>query len=44
MTESVQKTAAPAAADVVAATGDDAALANQAAQGDQDAFARIMRR
>ena len=33
-----------AAADVVAATGDDAALASRAAQGDQDAFARIMRR
>ena len=44
MSDSVQHIAALAAADVVAATGDDAALANQAAQGDQDAFARIMRR
>jgi RNA polymerase sigma-70 factor (ECF subfamily) len=42
--ESIQKVAAPAAADVVAASGDDAALASLAAQGDQDAFARIMRR
>jgi RNA polymerase sigma-70 factor (ECF subfamily) len=39
-----QQVAALAAADVVAATGDDAALASRAAQGDQDAFARIMRR
>jgi len=44
VSDSVQHIAALAAADVVAATGDDAALANQAAQGDQDAFARIMRR
>lgn len=36
--------AALAAADVAAASGDDAALAALAAQGDQDAFARIMRR
>jgi RNA polymerase sigma-70 factor, ECF subfamily len=42
--ESIQNVAALAAADVVAATGDDAALASLAAQGDQDAFARIMRR
>jgi RNA polymerase sigma-70 factor (ECF subfamily) len=42
--ESLQNVAALAAADVVAATGDDAALASRAAQGDQDAFARIMRR
>ena len=44
MSESLQHAAALAAADVVAATGDDAALASRAAQGDQDAFARIMRR
>jgi RNA polymerase sigma-70 factor (ECF subfamily) len=43
VSESLQQTAALAAADVVAATGD-AALASLAAQGDQDAFARIMRR
>ena len=42
--ESLRNVAALAAADVVAATGDDAALASLAAQGDQDAFARIMRR
>src|SRR5262245_8629646 len=42
--ESIRNVAAVAAADVVAASGDDAALASQAAQGDQDAFARIMRR
>jgi RNA polymerase sigma-70 factor (ECF subfamily) len=42
--ESIQNVAALAAADVVAAAGDDAALASRAAQGDQDAFARIMRR
>ena len=42
--ESIQSVAALAAADVVAASGDDAALASRAAQGDQDAFARIMRR
>jgi RNA polymerase sigma-70 factor (ECF subfamily) len=42
--ESTQHAAALAAADVVAATADDAALASLAAQGDQDAFARIMRR
>jgi RNA polymerase sigma-70 factor (ECF subfamily) len=42
--ESLQNVAALAAADVVAAAGDDAALASRAAQGDQDAFARIMRR
>ena len=42
--ETLQHAAALAAADVVAATGDDAALASRAAQGDQDAFARIMRR
>ena len=40
----MQHAAALAAADVVAATGDDAALASRAAQGDQDAFSRIMRR
>jgi RNA polymerase sigma-70 factor (ECF subfamily) len=44
VSESSQQIAALAAADVVAATGDDAALAGLAAQGDQDAFARIMRR
>jgi RNA polymerase sigma-70 factor, ECF subfamily len=44
VSESLQNAAALAAADVVAAAGDDAALANLAAQGDQDAFARIMRR
>ena len=44
MSEPVQQIAALAATDVVAATGDDAALASLAAQGDQDAFARIMRR
>jgi len=44
VSESSQQIAALAAADVVAATGDDAALAALAAQGDQDAFARIMRR
>jgi RNA polymerase sigma-70 factor (ECF subfamily) len=42
--ESIHNVAALAAADVVAATGDDAALASRAAQGDQDAFAQIMRR
>jgi RNA polymerase sigma-70 factor (ECF subfamily) len=42
--ESIQNVAALAAADVVAAAGDDAGLASRAAQGDQDAFARIMRR
>ena len=36
--------AALAAADVVAAEGDDAVLASRAAQGDHDAFASIMRR
>jgi RNA polymerase sigma-70 factor, ECF subfamily len=40
----MQNAAALAAADVVAAGGDDAALASRAAQGDQTAFARIMRR
>jgi RNA polymerase sigma-70 factor (ECF subfamily) len=44
LSESIQNAAALAAADVVAASGDDAALARLAAQGDQDAFARIMRR
>ncbi|HKQ14924.1 MAG TPA: RNA polymerase sigma factor [Steroidobacteraceae bacterium] len=44
MSERIQHIAALAAADVVAAAGDDAALASLAAQGDQDAFARIMRR
>jgi RNA polymerase sigma-70 factor, ECF subfamily len=44
VSESLQHAAALAAADVVAAAGDDAALASLAAQGDQDAFARIMRR
>lgn len=44
MSESLQHAAALAAADVVAAAGDDAALASRAAQGDQDAFAQIMRR
>jgi RNA polymerase sigma-70 factor (ECF subfamily) len=44
LSESLQNAPALAAADVVAAAGDDAALANLAAQGDQDAFARIMRR
>ena len=44
MSESIQNAAALAAVDVVAASGDDAALARLAAQGDQDAFARIMRR
>jgi RNA polymerase sigma factor (sigma-70 family) len=42
--EVIQGVAALAAADVVAAAGDDAALASLAAHGDQDAFARIMRR
>jgi RNA polymerase sigma-70 factor, ECF subfamily len=42
--ESISNVAALAAADVVAAAGDDAALASLAAQGDHDAFARIMRR
>jgi RNA polymerase sigma-70 factor (ECF subfamily) len=42
--EPLRNVAALAAADVVAAAGDDAALASLAAQGDQDAFARIMRR
>jgi RNA polymerase sigma-70 factor, ECF subfamily len=42
--DSIQHAAALAAADVVAATADDAALASLAAQGDQTAFARIMRR
>jgi RNA polymerase sigma-70 factor (ECF subfamily) len=41
--ESIRNVAAVAAADVAAA-GDDAVLASRAAQGDQDAFARIMRR
>jgi RNA polymerase sigma-70 factor, ECF subfamily len=44
LSESIHNAAALAAADVVAAAGDDAALASLAAQGDQDAFARIMRR
>jgi RNA polymerase sigma-70 factor (ECF subfamily) len=44
VSESSQQIAALAAADVVAAAVDDAALASLAAQGDQDAFARIMRR
>jgi RNA polymerase sigma-70 factor, ECF subfamily len=44
VSESSQQIAALAAADVVAAAGDDAALASLAAQGDQNAFARIMRR
>jgi RNA polymerase sigma-70 factor (ECF subfamily) len=42
--ESIGNVAALAAADVAAADGDDSALATRAAQGDQDAFARIMRR
>ena len=42
--ESIQNVAALAAADVVAAAGDDAVLVSRAAQGDQDAFAQIMRR
>jgi RNA polymerase sigma-70 factor, ECF subfamily len=42
--ESIQDAAALAAADVVAAAGDDVSLANRAAQGDHAAFARIMRR
>lgn len=42
--ESLQHAAALAAADVVAPAGDDVALANRAAQGDQAAFSRIMRR
>lgn len=42
--ESIRNVAALAAADVVAACGDDAALAALAAQGDHDSFARIMRR
>jgi RNA polymerase sigma-70 factor, ECF subfamily len=44
VSERIQHIAALAAADVVAAAGDDAALASLAAQGDHDAFARIMRR
>jgi RNA polymerase sigma-70 factor (ECF subfamily) len=44
VSEYFQNAAALAAADVVAAAGDDAALASRAAQGDHDAFARIMRR
>ena len=44
MSESLQHVATLAAADVVAAAGDDAALASRAARGDHDAFARIMRR
>jgi RNA polymerase sigma-70 factor, ECF subfamily len=44
LSESIHNAAALAAADVVAAADDDAALASLAAQGDQDAFARIMRR
>ena len=44
MSETLQQLAALAAADVVAAAGDDSELASLAAQGDQDAFARIMRR
>jgi RNA polymerase sigma-70 factor (ECF subfamily) len=42
--ESIRNVTALASADVVAANGDDSALASRAAQGDQDAFARIMRR
>ena len=42
--ESMQHAAALAAADVVAAAGDDVSLASRAAQGDQAAFSRIMRR
>ncbi|HEY7643357.1 MAG TPA: RNA polymerase sigma factor [Steroidobacteraceae bacterium] len=42
--ESMQNVAALAAADVVAAAGDDSELASRAAQGDQAAFAHIMRR
>jgi RNA polymerase sigma-70 factor (ECF subfamily) len=42
--ESIANVAALAAADVVAANGDDSVLASRAAQGDQDAFAKIMRR
>jgi len=42
--ESIRNAAGLAAADVVAANSDDAALASLAAQGDHDAFARIMRR
>jgi RNA polymerase sigma-70 factor, ECF subfamily len=42
--ESTRNVAARAAADIVAANGDDSALASRAAQGEQDAFARIMRR
>jgi RNA polymerase sigma-70 factor (ECF subfamily) len=42
--ESMQHAAARAAADIVAAVGDDVSLASRAAQGDQAAFSRIMRR
>ena len=42
--QSIHHAAALAAADVVAATADDAALAALAAQGDHNAFTRIMRR
>jgi RNA polymerase sigma-70 factor (ECF subfamily) len=42
--ESMQHAAALAAADVVAAAGDDVSLASRAAQGDHAAFSRIMRR
>jgi RNA polymerase sigma-70 factor (ECF subfamily) len=42
--ESIRNVAALVAADVVAAPGVDAALVSRAAQGDQDAFAQIMRR
>ena len=42
--DSMQHAAALAAADVVAAAGDDVSLASRAAQGDQAAFSRIMRR
>jgi RNA polymerase sigma-70 factor (ECF subfamily) len=42
--ESMQHAAALAAADIVAAVGDDVSLASRAAQGDQAAFSRIMRR
>ena len=40
----MQHAAALAAADVVAAAGDDVSLASRAAQGDHTAFSRIMRR
>lgn len=42
--QSIHHVAGLAAADVVVPADDDAALASRAAQGDHDAFARIMRR